>query len=143
MTSPDELVVTTQADVEQCWRTLMEPLGFSQRALWLLLVRRDGRPVTSLMEIGEMPEEAPLEQLAVGLVNLFEQLAGPDGEFPEARVALLCSRPGRRGPTPDDLRIAEAAYLAGRMARVPLEVVHLATDDDVLPVPRDALPRSA
>ena len=44
------------------------------------------------------------------------------------------------GPNPDDLGWAQALYDAARLARVPIEVVHLANDHELVPIPMDDLP---
>ena len=59
------------------------------------------------------------------------------------RFAFLRSRPGSGGPNPDDLGWAEALYDAARLARVPIEVVHLANDRDLVPIPMDDLPAAS
>ena len=63
---------------------------------------------------------------------------------PGGRVAFLRSRPGGPGLTVEDRAWAEALYVAGRAAGVPVEVVHRASDHDLVPVPMDeSLPDSA
>jgi hypothetical protein len=60
-----------------------------------------------------------------------------EGE-PGRSFAFLRSRPGR-GVTREDRAWARFLHDAGRVAGVEVEVVHLATDDDVTPLPLDAI----
>lgn len=124
----------SQADVEQMWRTLMQPLGWRRRALWFSLVAPDGRPLPQLCEVADLPEEIDGEghdAAATLWRDLLADLA------PGGRIALLLVRPGCGGPSAADRSIAGGAYAACRAAGVPLEVIHLATDDDVWPLPAD------
>ena len=55
---------------------------------------------------------------------------------------MLLSRPGRAGITDDDRAWARALIDAGRYARLPLEPLHLATDEDLVALaPDDLVPR--
>ena len=131
---PDETIIRNQADLEQVWRTLMEPLGFGRHSIWLMLIGADDRPLPKLTEIEEAdepPDEELLAPLAALLTRIREEL------MPEARFAFLRSRPGRPGLTADDRAWARALYEAGRRAGVPVEVVHRACDVDLVPVPMD------
>jgi hypothetical protein len=127
-------VLHTQADVEQLWRTLMQPLGWSRRACWFALIGPDDRPLTQLGEFEDLPAQPPPEELAQAAC-LWRGLL--DEVLPRGRVALLVCRPGRGGPTAVDRGVAAAFYDACREAAVPLEVIHLATDEDIWPLPAD------
>ena len=134
--------IRSQADLETVWRHLMQPLGFSAGSIWMLRLEPGGRAVPRLMEIADTelaadPREDP-EPFAALLGDL-------DSVDPGGSYAFLRSRPGRGGVTPDDRAWATFLYAAGRAAGVRLEVVHLATDADVVPLPLDEidLPRSA
>lgn len=132
--------ITTQADLERLWRVLMRPLGFTETSLWAMLVDADGRPVPTLTEITELadlPDPGETRSMAAFLGDLLAE-HGPGG-----RVALLRTRPGRGRARPEDLAWAAALHAALDAAGVPAHVVHLATDDQVLPMPLDALPVSA
>lgn len=134
-------VLHTQADVEQLWRTLMQPLGWSRRACWFALIGPDDHPLPQLGEFEDLPAQPPPEDLAQA-ARLWRSLL--DEALPGGRVALLVCRPGRGGPTPVDRGIAAAFYAACREAAVPVEVIHLATDEDIWPLPADeVLSRSA
>ena len=60
-----------------------------------------------------------------------------EGE-PRHSFAFLRSRPGR-GTTNEDRDWAAFLYAAGRAAGVSVEVVHLATDEEITPLPLDAI----
>lgn len=127
--------VHTQADLEEVWRHLMGPLGFSGHSVWVMHIAADRRPVPELMQISDC-EDVPEPEEAGGLVEVLARL---DEAEPGGSVAFLLSRPGR-GLRPGDLAWAAFLHEAGRAAAVPLEVVHLAHDEDVVPLPLDALP---
>jgi hypothetical protein len=131
---PFRPLIRTQADLEHAWRHLMEPLGFSGHSIWMMLVDGDDRPIPQLNEIEdavEPPEPGEVDGLAELLRRLHADVA------PQARFAFLRSRPGGGGINPDDRGWAHALYDAARRARVPIEVVHLATDHDLVPIPMD------
>lgn len=134
-------VLHTQADVEQLWRTLMQPLGWSRRACWFALIGPDDHPLPQLGEFEDLPAQPPPEDLAQA-ARLWRDLL--DEALPDGRVALLVCRPGHGGPTAVDRGVAASIYAACREAAVPVEVIHLATDEDIWPLPADeVLSRSA
>ena len=55
------------------------------------------------------------------------------------RFAFLRSRPGGGGVTAEDRTWAGFLYDAARLAGVPVEVVHRASDHDLVPVPFDEM----
>ena len=124
--------VRTQSDLEQMWRRLMSPLGFSSHTLWMVVIE-DDRPVPQVIEIVEA-DEAPVEEDAVAFARVLERLAQP-----ELRFAFLRSRPGGGRPDPTDRAWARALAEAGRRAAAAVDVVHLAHDHDVLPIAVDDL----
>lgn len=124
----------SQSDVELMWSTLMRPLGWRRRALWFAVVDTDDRPLPRLCEIDDLPDRIdPQGHEAAAEVwrDLIAELA------PGGRIAVLLVRPGSGGPSPDDRAIAESTYAACRARGVPLEVIHLATDHDIFPLPAD------
>jgi hypothetical protein len=134
--SPFRPVVRTQADLEATWRRLMEPLGFSRHSLWIMLIEPDDRPLPHLVEIDDahhLPPDLDHDEFGHFARHLVDDLA------PGGRLAILRSRPGGGGPDADDLGWARALVGACRRAGVPTEVVHLATDTDLLPLPLDVL----
>ena len=125
-------VIRTQSDLEQLWRRLMSPLGFSGQTLWMVVIH-DDRPFRQIMEIVEAvepPEDGDVEAFARVLAPL--ALAG-------TRFAFLRSRPGGGGPDAVDRAWARALHHAGRRAGACVDVIHLAHDHDVLPIPLDDL----
>jgi hypothetical protein len=133
---PFRPLIRTQADLEQAWRHLMEPLGFSRHSVWMMLVDGDDRPIPQITEIDgadEPPEPEEVDGLAEVLRRLRRDVA------PHARFAFLRTRPGGGGINPDDRGWAQALYDAARLARVPIEVVHLANNIELVPIPMDDL----
>lgn len=131
--------VSTQADLEQVWRDLMHPLGFTAASIWMLRLEPTGRAVPQLVEIAEA-ELAPddPEPFADLLTTL-------DGLDPGGSFAFLRARPGGSAVNDGDRAWAGFLHAAGQRAEVRVEVVHLATDTDIVPLPLDeiGLPRSA
>lgn len=125
-------LVRTQADLEQVWRRLMSPLGFSTYTLWMVVIQ-DDRPIPQIMEIVEA-SEAPEDDDVEAFARVLEHLASPD-----LRFAFLRSRPGGGRPDATDRAWARALYAAGRRGGAVLDVVHLAHDHDVLPIAVDDL----
>ena len=121
----------SQADVELMWRVLMTPLGWRERSLWFVLVAPDDSPVPHVYEIAELPDEIDPGGHAAA-AGLWRDLLAE--VLPGGRVALLLSRPGTGAPTAIDREIAAGTYAACRAEGVRLEVIHLATDDDILPL---------
>ena len=125
-------VLRSQADVEQMWRRLMTPLGFSRCSLWVVAIQ-DDRPIPRVLEIA-LTELAPEDGDAESLGGLLRHVAGDRNRF-----AFLRSRPGSGRPDASDRAWARELYAAGRQASARLEVVHLAHDHDVYPLPLDDL----
>jgi hypothetical protein len=117
----------------------MHPLGFAGASIWMLRLDSDRQAVPRLLEIAEA-ELAPDEPEPFG--DLLRDL---DSDDPDGSFAFLRSRPGPAAVNGDDRAWATFLYAAGRAAGVRLEVVHLATDTDIVPLPLDevGLPRSA
>lgn len=129
--------IATQADLERLWRTLMHPLGFADYSLWVMVLDTEGRPVPQLTEITDLaagPDRDGAGGLAAFLLDVVTELS------PGGRLALLRTRPGRGRACADDLAWAATLYEACARAELATEVVHLATDDDVVPLPMDAVP---
>lgn len=133
MTDPYRPYVHTQADLEQVWRDLMHPLGFADASIWMLRLEPDGRAVPRLLEIAEaeLDPDDP-EPFAALLEDL-------DGADPGHSYAFLRTRPGSSAVSASDRAWAGFLYTAGRLGGVRLEVVHLATDTDVVPLPLDEI----
>lgn len=140
LSEPFRPTVRTQADLEHTWRHLMEPLGFSRRSVWMMLLDDDDRPRPGLTEI-EGCERPPEPDLLAGFADLARTLL--DDVAPRGRWAFLLTRPGGAGVTDTDRAWAHGLVTACRAAGVPTEVVHLATDVDLVPLPYDALSGAA
>ena len=132
--SPYRPTVRTQAELERVWRHLMEPLGFGGHSLWLMFIEPDGRVLPQLTQIEDTvrPPTGDEEAVFAGFLSRLGDALGP-GE----RICFLRSRPGRGGPGPDDRAWARSLYAACRVAGVETDVVHLATDDTLVPLPMD------
>lgn len=128
--------ITCQADLEGVWRLLMQPLGFGGTSLWFLAVDPDGRVHPHLTQIEECPDPPPPPEEMLGTLSAIHAVL--DDLVPGARIAFLRSRPGRRGVDAHDRAWARSLYGAARAIGAPVEVIHLATDDDVWPLPADA-----
>lgn len=134
MDKPYRPEIRTQEDLETFWRTLMEPLGFARHVVWMVMIGSDDRPTPVLTEIedgGTMPTEA--EQ--AGLAEVLRTVIADDD--PGGRWAFLRARPGHGATTDDDRAWARMLLNAARVAGVPVEVVHLATDTHLVPIPMD------
>ena len=135
--APYRPVIRTQAELELAWRHLMEPLGFAARSLWLMVIDDDDRPIphlTELTDLTEMPDSRSAGDMAE-LVRIVSEA------LPQARLAFLLSRPDTGPPDSPDRAWAAVLYDAARGADAACEVVHLATDDGVMPIPWDGLAR--
>lgn len=129
--------ITTQSDLEDVWRSLMEPLGFTRTSLWIVFVHPDGRPHKTLIEVPAPDHLVAPDPTAPELLDLLREWATE--HVPNGRVAFLRTRPGRGGLDGTDRLWAAALYAAARVAGVPCEVVHAANDDRLLPVPLDEI----
>jgi hypothetical protein len=136
-----DITVRSQADLERTWRILMEPLGFSGHSLWLMFIDADDHPLPQITEIAEMPERID----AAGLAGFSDFLEHLRREYAVDRVAALLTRPGAGGLTAADRESARHVHDACRRSGMATEVVHVATDTVLAPVPLDdlSLPGSA
>lgn len=119
--------IRSQDDLHRHWRALMGPLGFSGRQLWLNVLGGDRRPTPTLLQVDEVPE-VPEPPLLDGLMAVIEELLEDD---PDGSVAVLLARPGSAPMTHADREFAQALLDAATRTGVPLEPVHLATDEEV------------
>ncbi|KAA1419139.1 hypothetical protein F0U44_11850 [Nocardioides humilatus] len=129
--------ITNQSDLEQTWRGLMEPLGFTRTSLWIVFLRPDGRPHKTLIEVPAPDTMVAPDPTAPELLDLL--LEWTTEHVPGGRVAFLRTRPGSGGLDAKDRLWAAALYAAAQLAGVPCEVVHAANDDRLVPVPLDEL----
>lgn len=127
--------IHSQADLHRHWRALLGPLGFSRRCLWLGLIDEERRPCPLALQIDELPdlpEAVMLDKFMIFLGHLL-------GEQPGCSVALLLSRPGPAAVTAADRTWAVGLTQAARRAAIPLEPLHLATDEAVRVIAPDDL----
>ncbi|MFT4083344.1 MAG: hypothetical protein QM638_12230 [Nocardioides sp.] len=129
-------LISSQADLEEAWRRLMRPLGWSRRALWFLCLGDDDRPLPVIHEVSDLPEPFEPDDAAKA-AELWRVML--DEFAPDGSLAVLLVRPGTGSPDPLDARIAAALYAACRRARVPTQVIHLAHDHAILPIPYDVV----
>ena len=127
--------VHTQSDLLAVWRQLMEPLGFGGSSVWMLRIQPDRAVVPQVVEIAEVegPPEPDLTESFAEVLRLLDQ------DDPWHAYAFLRSRPGTGTADHTDRAWAAFLYDAGRVAGVGVEVVHLATDADVVPLPLDEI----
>lgn len=135
--TPFRPTIRTQADLEKAWRHLMEPLGFAGHSVWMMFIDSDGQPIPRLTQIEEAVEPPDEEQTGrfADLLRHFDD----DTSDPGLRVAFLLSRPGSDGATTRDRAWATALMAACQHAGLPCEIVHLATDRILIPLPMDEL----
>ncbi len=133
---PFRPTIRTQADLERAWRHLLGPLGFSGSSTWMLLVGADDRLLPQLTQVEDC-DRPPEPEVLDGFAEVARTLLGDLD--PGGRWALLRSRPGAGGPSELDRAWAQGLLAALRARGVPTEVMHLATDVDVVPLPYDAL----
>lgn len=127
--------IRSQSDLLDAWSHLMQPLGFSGHAVWMMMIGPDDRPVPHLTEITEAELPPVADEEVSGFAEMLRMLR--DEIVPDARFAFLRARPGSAGITEADRAWAVALYEAGRIAGVPVEVVHRACDVDLVPIPMD------
>lgn len=128
---PDQMPpVTTDADLLRFWRSLMGPLGFGARLLWIALLDDRGRVDPSITQVEDLPE-VPDHRWLNGLLDTCgAMLAGATGGT-GGSAAVLLSRPGGASLTPADLSWARGLLLASVRAGVRLRALHLACDESV------------
>ena len=127
--------IGTQEELDRHWRALMGRLGFSQRYLWVQLIDADHRPTPLLLQIEELPERPPSDVLD----KLMDMLGLVLEKDPGSSVALLLARPGPAGMTAADRAWAAGLTTAARRGRIPMEPLHLATDEAVRVLALDEL----
>ncbi|UMG92665.1 hypothetical protein MF408_23480 [Nocardioides sp. TF02-7] len=97
---PHRPVLRTDADVTTMWRTILQPLGWHTRRLYLLLVDPDRRPRPGVVEIDGIPATIAADE-AAEVVRLLAQAAGDtDPSGASGSAAVLLARPGGEPPSP-------------------------------------------
>ena len=130
-------LINNQADLEQVWRGLMEPLGFGRTSLWIVFLHPDGRPHKTLIEVPAPDQMVAPDPTAPELLDLLEEWTTE--RVPGGRVAFLRTRPGRGGLDQSDRLWAAALYAAAQVAGVHDLARHAANDDRLMPVPLDEI----
>jgi hypothetical protein len=138
MTEPTAFrpVLRTQADVERFWTTICRPLGWRTPELWVVLVDGEGRPFPSVQQITDLtdaPDEVAVARLLTGCRRLLDELD------PGGRAAMLLCRPGPRVTTAFDRAWRAALAEAARREGVEMEVMHVASDATITPLPLDSV----
>ena len=134
MTTQFRPVIRNQSDLQAAWRHLMEPLGFGGHSIWFMLIGRDGVPLPQLTEVTDCRE--PVDpQDTEGLAEILTTIMRDHD--PEGRWAFLRSRPGRGGADEHDRAWAGVLYATCRERGIAHDVVFLATDQTVSPIPLD------
>ena len=124
---PDQMrPIHTQRDLEDHWRALMGPLGFTRRQLWLGFLAVDRMMTPLLLQLEDLPEW-PDDLGLDGLMMIAEQTL--DEQLPGGRLAVLLCRPGPARMTAGDLAWARGLTSAARRNSIPMEPVHLANDE--------------
>ncbi|WP_166531552.1 hypothetical protein [Blastococcus xanthinilyticus] len=130
MTTPlDAAPIRSAADLADRWRSLLHPLAFAGRSLWLTWIGRDGRRLPVVVPVDDLPRTPD----PVLLVRLCDVHAGVlHGQLGGAgHLALALCRPGPAEVTGDDDAWTEAlrSVLDGDAWSL-----HLAAAGRVLPV---------
>ena len=129
MSNPADLpVIRSQSDLHQLWRTLLGPLGFGRRSLWLQLLDGEGRCTPLLTTVEDppvLPEPEEFDKMLQFCAHLLEV------EVPGGSVAFLVSRPGRAGTSASDRRWARGLTAAARRCGVRCWPVHVANDHEL------------
>jgi len=105
-----------------------------------MFIEASGRPLPHLSQIEDTvqpPSPAEQDSFVHFIGALKDEMRTGD------RLAFLRSRPGRAVINEVDRAWARSLYAACRAAKIATDVVHLAGDDDVVPIPLDDLARSA
>lgn len=135
--------LTSDADVTTMWRTIISPLGWHTRRLYIVFVDPEGRPNPQIVEVDEMPEGFGREDAEV-FVDFLGHIVRDVDHLDPGSAALMFARPGSALLTDDDRALCRELYAAAQRAAVRLELLHVGTDTEIVPAPMDeVLPRSA
>src|SRR4029450_12469170 len=99
----------------------MAPPGLGGHSLWLMFIEPDGRVLPQLTQIEDTvrPPTGDEEEVFAGFLGRLGDAPGPGGPARHARPW------------------ARSLYAASRAAGVETDVVHLAPDDPLVPLPMD------
>jgi hypothetical protein len=126
--------LATQADVERFWTRICHPLGWDRHDLWFVLVDADGRPLPVVQDVRDRPVTVDPEVVR-NLVDLWRRVC--EELLPNGSIAVLLCRPGSAAVDPSDRDWAAAISAEAAAARVPLEIIHVASDVAITPLPLD------
>jgi hypothetical protein len=135
-TGPFRPVLRTQADVASFWTRICHPLGWTRHDLWFVIVDADGRPLPVVQDVQGLSVEVEPD-VVESLVEVWRRVR--DDLVPGGSIAVLLCRPGAAVVQPSDREWTAALVTAASDADVPLEVVHVASDDAIVPLPLDAV----
>lgn len=123
--TPRRDIVHTAADLEACWRRLIEPLGFASRQVFAILIDRDGEVFRSVIHVTECPHD-PDDEMVTHLAEALR--AALDQADPQGSCAVVWARPTHAGTRASDLEWVRA--FAGALDAVGLGrwPVHVADD---------------
>jgi hypothetical protein len=135
MTTPPlaDAPIRSDADLTDRWRSVLDPVEFTGRSLWLTWLAPDGRQLPVVIPVEDLPR-TPDPVLLVGLGDVHagvvrDQLGG------DGHLALALCRPGQAEITADDEAWAEALQSVLDDDRVAGSwSLHLAAAGRVLPV---------
>jgi len=130
MTSTDLPDVHTPADLEAIWRRLIEPLGFSSRQIFAIMLDREGRVHPSIVNVTDCPA-APDGQMLVHLARSLRTVL--DEADPDGSIAILWARPTHAGTRASDIQWVRAITAVTRVHSLGDWPIHTA-DDSVLRV---------
>jgi hypothetical protein len=102
MTTPPlaGIPIRSAEDLTAHWTALLDPPIFSARALWLMWLKDDGRPLPVIIPVEDMPR-LPSQALLSGLLSVHDAICAEhlDGS---GHLAMVLCRPGRPDITDDD-----------------------------------------
>ncbi|TFV87428.1 hypothetical protein [Blastococcus sp. CT_GayMR16] len=102
MTKPPlaEVPIRSAAELTDRWAAVLEPPILGAHSLWLMWLHEDGRPLTVILPVEDMPR-LPSHALLSGLLAVHEGISDEhlDGG---GHLALALCRPGRPDITEDD-----------------------------------------
>jgi hypothetical protein len=105
----------------------MDPLGFSDRRLWLMLLERNGRATAVIGQFTYLPL-LPDGQLLTGLMLVADRVCRGLGN---SSAAFLLPRPGSAHVSAADWAWARQLTAAATPAGVAMWPLHIASDESV------------
>lgn len=130
MTSTNLPDVHTPAALEAVWRRLIEPLGFSSRQIFAIVLGSGGQVHPSIVNVTGCPA-APDGQMLVTLARSLRTVL--DETDPDGSVAVLWARPTHAGTRASDIQWVRAITAVSGAHSLGQWPVHTA-DDSVLRV---------